>query len=172
MLSSSCQNDDCCPCPTSMNSNIRMLMNTTSGLGLGLLSQTLCVTVDLGLSQCYRSSPHVSARSFMTLVKFTWSVSSLISVLKGSVQRTRTCSLCCAHKLALHSVCSCFQGGMCSGCCCLCVLSSAGVSACCLCLFFFPLAEDCSKMSHQRWVCKETTKQVLPQSSVVPLGDF
>lgn len=63
-------------------------MNTTSGLGLGLLSQTLYVTVDLGLSQCYRSSRHVSARSFMTLVKFTWSVSSLISILKGSVQRT------------------------------------------------------------------------------------
>lgn len=63
-------------------------MNTTSGLGLGLLSQTLCVTGDLGLSQRYRSSPHVSARSFMTLVKFTCSVSSLVSVLEGSVQRT------------------------------------------------------------------------------------
>lgn len=48
----------------------------------------------------------------------------------------RTFSLWGTHKLALHSACLCFQGGMCFERCCLCVLSSAGVSACCLCLFF------------------------------------
>lgn len=109
--------------------------------------------------------------SFMTFVKFTSSVPSLISLLLGLVlSENGTCSLVYTHKLALHSFCSCSQCGMCSGCCCLCVLSSAGVSACCLRVF--DLAGYCSETSYPRWVCKATTKQVLPQSPAVLFGDI
>lgn len=75
-----------------------------------------------------------------------------------------------ARKLALYLACFCLQCGMRSGCCCLCVLSSAGVSACCFCLFFCPPAQVCGTMSHQWWVCRETTKQVPPQSFLLCWG--
>lgn len=68
------------------------------------------------------------------------------------------------NKLALHSACFGFQGGMRSGCCCLCVLSWR---PCLLSLpVFCPLAQVCRTMSHQWWACKERTKQVPPQSFV------
>lgn len=136
-------------------------------------THTANVTEDLSLSQ-YHSRALLPTRQLWVL----WLLSSSPHL---SLLWFHSCwALCCQRTgpaLLRHinlqctlSVCSCSQGGMCSGCCCLCVLSSAGVSACCLCLFV--LAEHCSEMSYPWWVCKATTKQVLPQSPVVLLGDI
>lgn len=150
------------------------MTKTMCGLGLVSLYQTAEVTADLSLSQYYSGALLPMCQSWVLwllsssplCLSLLWFHSCWAFVLSES----GICSLHDTHKLALHSVCSCCQCGMCSGCCCLCVLSSAGVSACCLCLFF--QADDCSEKSYPWWVCKATTKQVPPRSSVVPLGDI
>lgn len=81
-----CQNTGDSAGPTSLNSNMRMVLNVTDGLGLVSLSPTACDSQSQSrLTLLPSSSLHVSVKSFMTLVKFTSSVSSLISILRSSV---------------------------------------------------------------------------------------
>lgn len=83
-----CQNTGDSAGPTSLNSNMRMVLNVTDGLGLVSLSPTACDSQSQARLTLLPISPlHVSVKSFMTLVKFTSSVSSLISIPRSSVQR-------------------------------------------------------------------------------------
>lgn len=168
-----CQNAGDGARPTSSNSNIRMVLNVTDGLGLVSLSPTACDSRSQPrLTLLPSSSLHTSVKSFYDSCQV-----HLVCLLSDFTPEElcaerRNCSLWGTHKLALHSACFCFQGRnvfwvplfMCL------------VLSWCLCLLslpvFRPLAQGCSTMSHQRWVCRETTKQVPPHSFVVLRGDF
>lgn len=154
---------------TSLNSHMRMVLNVTDGLGLVSLSPTACDSQSQPrLTLLPSSSLHVSVKRFYDSCQVH--LVCLFSDFNPEelCAESGTCSLWGTHKLALHSACFCFQGGMCSGCCCLCVLSSAGVSACCLCLFFVPQHRTVEPMSHQRWVCKKQQNRCRHTPFVVP----
>lgn len=122
-------------------------MNVTDGLGLDSLSPTVCDSQSQPrLTLLPSSSLHVSVKSFMTLVKFTLSVSFLISIPRSSVQRggPAVCEAyinlrCTQPAFASKAECvlsavvyvSCPQ-----------LVSLLVVSAC----FFCPPAQDCRTM--------------------------